>query len=303
MQDLRRMNSTAGRTELNLLRALIWVWLVLALGSLSQAASLRIATWNMQWFPSGRQVALDPGVEAGNIRQAGELLSRIGADILVLQEVRSGQVADALARECGPDYHTVICSQFKEGGATSWQQIVIVSRIQAVAAWSDDWETVGLTDPPRGFAFAAFDVEGKLVGAYGVHLKSNLRSEDPRTNQLNILKRELAMKQLLQHRERVAKRLGREVGVWVVAGDYNTTLDDVRFASEATLRSLIDAGFSTKYESIDVADRITVPAYKSFPAATFDYILQSGAAWESGAATIQSHLSDHRLVYATITLP
>ncbi len=268
------------------------------------AGTLRVASWNMKWFPSGTTTALPTETEAARIRDAGAVLAHVDADVIVLQEIRDLNTAEALAKACGPAYAPVIVSSFREGfgGSIGWQQLVIISRLPAKMAWAEDWKTVGVTDPPRGFVFACFKTPDSTVGVYGVHLKSNLKSEDPRTNQLNILKRELAMKQLLEHRTAVSTRIGESLDVCVVAGDFNTSLTDVRFASESTIRSLLTAGFSIEFASANPADRITVPAYRQYPATTFDYIIQLGGKWSTGMATVQVDLSDHRLVHATLSL-
>ena len=63
----------------------------------------------------------------------------------------------------------------------------------AQAAWSESWKSMEGIDPPRGFAFAWFRVNGTDIGVYSLHLKSNLimKSDKTAEAQKNIRKREV----------------------------------------------------------------------------------------------------------------
>ena len=54
------------------------------------------------------------------------------------------------------------------------QQVAILSKYQAQAAWSESWKSMNVVDPPRGFAFAWFRIGNAEIGVYSVHSKSNL---------------------------------------------------------------------------------------------------------------------------------
>ena len=120
-------------------------------------------------------------------------------------------------------YNIAVCSQFKEafGGSVGLQQVAILSKRQAFAAWFERWKTFGVADPPRGFAFAAFHIGSDNAGVYGLHLKSNLvKAGTERERQLNIFRRELAAEQLLAHIRQVGNLLTNELEAVVVAGDF-----------------------------------------------------------------------------------
>ena len=69
-----------------------------------------------------------------------------------------------------------ICSAFKEPfqSGLGKQQVAILSKYQAQAAWAEPWKSMNGVDPPRGFAFAWFKIGNENIGVYSVHLKSNL---------------------------------------------------------------------------------------------------------------------------------
>jgi hypothetical protein len=54
------------------------------------------------------------------------------------------------------------------------QQVAILSKYQAQAAWAEPWKSMNGVDPPRGFAFAWFKIGNEEIGVYSLHLKSNL---------------------------------------------------------------------------------------------------------------------------------
>jgi hypothetical protein len=73
-------------------------------------------------------------------------------------------------------YHVAICSAFKEPfqRGLGRQQVAILSKYQAQAAWAEPWKSMNGVDPPRGFAFAWFKIGNEDIGVYSLHLKSNL---------------------------------------------------------------------------------------------------------------------------------
>jgi endonuclease/exonuclease/phosphatase family metal-dependent hydrolase len=269
---------------------------------------LKVTTWNLEWFPSGSSRGLaSPEVESKKIASVAGVLKELNSDILILQEVRDLKTCEALAEALKPSkYNVAVCSQFKEGfgGVIGLQQVAILSKYPAFAAWSENWKNFGVVDPPRGFAFAAFHVGTNAVGVYGVHLKSNLtRGDLQRERQLNILKRELAAEQLLAHFAKVSSVVSNELNVLIVAGDFNTTLDQLEFASEKTLTIFHRNGFTSGFENLPLAQRVTIPSKGQFPVATFDYIFVRAAAIVSTPAITESSVSDHYPVLRKIRLP
>lgn len=255
------------------------VFLILSLCAFSE--QIRVTTWNLNWFPSGTANLAPLEVESKRILDAADILRRISPDIILLQEIRDVRTCEKLAAALIPDdYQVAACSQFKDeiGGVLSRQQTAILARARAFAAWSEPWNTVGIVDPPRGYAFAAFRYGTNDIGVYVVHFKSNLtRGDAERQTQLNILKRELAAEQLSNHVKTVATLLTNDLEVVLIGGDFNTNPDQLTFVSEKTLRLFADDGYSSGFEGVPLARRVTYPTKGRYPDATFDYVFVKGA--------------------------
>ena len=253
------------------------ILLLLLLGSCLHAKEISITTWNLEWFPSGSSKGIaTPEVESKRISDAADVLRKLDSDIIVLQEVKDYEVCEALAKAIAPKYQVLVCSAFKSGfgGIAGLQQVAILSKYPAQSCWSEDWKTFGKVDPPRGFAFAHIQIDGKDIAVYGLHLKSNLimGGDKFKTGQLNILKRELAAEQVLAHSKELPKVLGQDFEAVIVAGDFNTNKDQMDFASEKTLQTFEDNGFTSGFENTPIQQRVTHPSKGRYPDATFDYI-------------------------------
>jgi endonuclease/exonuclease/phosphatase family metal-dependent hydrolase len=174
------------------------------------------------------------------------------------------------------------------------QQVAILSKYQAQAAWSEPWQSMNGVDPPRGFAFAWFKIGNENIGVYSVHLKSNLITHGDREAETakNIRKREVAIAQLLAHvREVIGTTIPSIQGV-VIGGDFNTNHDQAMFAAEKTLDTLGTGALRSVFDAIPFEQRITHPGSHGFPDATFDYLF--GKNVRMGKATITpTHVSDH----------
>jgi endonuclease/exonuclease/phosphatase family metal-dependent hydrolase len=286
VQDMRR---------LTLLLFVIWA------AQLFAADAIKITTWNLKWFPSGVANRKDPTVETVRIAQEAAVLRDIDPDIVLLQEVRDEDSAERLFEAIAPQrYQLAIVSRFNEGATVGWQQLVIAAKFPAKAAFARRWKTSGLVDPPRGFAYAVFQMGRQTVAVCSVHLKSNLtRGDTFRQTQLNILKRELAAQQLVEQLRGLAADTVIQPEVIVVGGDFNTSPDDLRFASEKTLRIFSDAGFVNPIMTLLPDRRITIPGDGHYPPATFDHILVRQTKVPKAIVT-PSPVSDHWPV--TITL-
>ena len=217
-----------------------------------------------------------------------------------LEEVRDFEHA-ALAIQPLRDFKIDVCSNFPpREGQNEAQQIAIASRLPAMSAWAELWKPGGAITPPRGFAFAAYQLSPKQVLlVYSLHLKSNRGEihEDIRI-------REESMQQLRAHMKAMNGAYGK-IGAltWIVGGDFNTAPDEPRFAGEKTVPGLLADGFSWVWQGIPLSSRITMPADARYPAAAFDQIFYRGAslgkAWVA-STSVQS--SDHRAVNAVFNL-
>ena len=252
-----------------------------ALGESPEPARIRITTWNLEWFPNGSAHDATPELQTQRIAAAADVLRPIDPDVILLQEVRDYEACARLGEAIAPGiYHVAICSAFREPfqSGLGKQQVAILSKYQAQAAWAEPWKSMNGVDPPRGFAFAWFKIGNDEIGVYSVHLKSNLITHGDREAETakNIQKREVAIAQLLTHvREVIGSTMPSVKGV-VIGGDFNTNHDQEMFAAERTLDSLADAGYQNGFEGLPLSGRLTHPGTHGFPDATFDFIFARG---------------------------
>jgi endonuclease/exonuclease/phosphatase family metal-dependent hydrolase len=225
----------------------------------------------------------------------------IPADVFGMEEVRDYSKA-ALAIAPLPGMKVDVVSNFPpREGQDVGQQVAIASRFTPLSAWMEMWKPAGPLTPPRGFAFAAYEVAPRhLLLVYAVHLKSN-RGELVE----DIAIREEAMRQLTNHMAAMNDAYGKLGSLtWIVGGDFNTAPDDPRFAKEKTTRALTENDFSWCWQNIPFANRISLPADKFYPAACFDHIFYRNAKLISARAISTSpQSSDHHAICAELELP
>jgi endonuclease/exonuclease/phosphatase family metal-dependent hydrolase len=234
-------------TNRALLALLAYFVIALALGESPEPTKVRITTWNLEWFPNGSAHDATQEKQAQRIEAAADVLRPIDPDIVLLQEVRDYEACARLGEAIAPGmYHVAICSAFKEPfqGGLGKQQVAILSKYQAQAAWSEPWKSINGVDPPRGFAFAWFKIGNQEIGVYSVHLKSNLITHGDREAETakNIRKREVAIAQLLTHVHDVVGTTIPTIKGIVIGGDFNTNHDQAMFATERTLDSSLMLG-------------------------------------------------------------
>jgi endonuclease/exonuclease/phosphatase family metal-dependent hydrolase len=268
-----------------------------ARGESLEQARLRITTWNLEWFPNGSAHETSPAQQDQRIKEAADVLRPIDPDIILLQEVRDYDVCARLGEAIAPGiYRVAICSAFKEPfqSGLGRQQVAILSKFQAQAAWAEPWKSMNGVDPPRGFAFAWFKIGNEDVGVYSVHLKSNLITHGDREAETakNIRKREIAIVQLLAHVHDVIGMTMPTIKGVVIGGDFNTNHDQAMFAAERTLDSLAAAGYRNGFEGLALSERVTHPGNHGFPDATFDYVFAKGLTATQPGIT-RTTASDH----------
>ena len=289
---------SANRMKCKTVRHLLVFAAVLVFGaSSSRAATLRCTTWNLEWFPNRSAKDASPEEQDHRIADAASVLKPLHPDILLLQEVRDYAVCSRLGDAIEPGaYHVEICSAFKEPfqSGLGRQQVAILSRFQAQAAWSEQWKSMDGIDPPRGFAFAWFKIQDADVGVYCLHLKSNLVTSGNREAGMakNIRKREVAIDQLMVH---VRDMIGAKIPMisrFIIGGDFNTNQDQLMFASEKTLSFLGNEGFQDSFAGVPLSQRVTHPANHGYPDATFDYLFGKNLEIEQAFST-PTEVSDH----------
>lgn len=270
---------------------------LLALAAPVLAAPIRVTTWNLEWFPNGSPKELAASEQDKRIAAAADVLRPLNPDIILLQEVRDYDVCARLANAIAPrTYHVAICSAFRDPFTPGLgkQQVAILAKHPAQAAWSESWKAMEGVDPPRGFAFAWFKIGGTDVGVYSLHLKSNLIMKRDKAAEAhkNIRKREVSIDQLLNHIRAVIAPAMPMVKSFVVGGDFNTNVDQPDFAQEKTLTTLTAAGFRNSMEGASPVQRITHPGSGPYPDATFDYLFGSNLVPAKPLIT-PSKASDH----------
>ncbi len=281
-------------------RFAVFAFLSLTEISLAGDSVIRAAFWNIRWFPGGRPNAYRTE-ETRQIDSVHQDITKLEADVVGFEEVRNWDAA-ALAVKPLPGFKVDVCANFPpREGQTETQQVAITSRLQPMSAWAEEWKAGSAITPPRGFAFAAYEVAPKnLLLVYGLHLKSN-RGETVE----DIAIREESVRQLLVHMkdmETAYANLGTLT--WLVGGDFNTAPDDARFRSEKTTSLLTGRGFLWSWQDVPFAQRVTLPPDKRFPAACFDHIFYRGATLKKAEALPTSDASsDHRAIRAEFVLP
>ena len=262
--------------------------------------SITAAFWNIAWFPGKRPNAY-PAEQTRQTKAVHEDITRLNADVIGLEEMRDFDSA-ALAVQPLPGFKVDVCSNFPpREGQDDAQQVAIASRLQPMSAWAENWKAGAAITPPRGFAFAAYEIAPKkMLLVYALHLKSN-RGELVE----NVAIREESMRQLLAHMkdmERAYAKLGSIA--WVIGGDFNTAPDDPRFAKEKTLANLTSSGFKWSWDGMPLEQRVTLPPDARFPAACFDHIYYRGATLRKAEAIeTDDKASDHRAVRAVFDVP
>ena len=260
---------------------------------------VRVAFWNIQWFP-GRHPFPTASSERAQTASVHRDIRKINADVLGMEEVRDFSNATIAVSPLAGLKVDVVSNFPPREGQEVGQQVAIASRFQPLSAWVEMWKPNGALVPPRGFAFAAYEVAARhLLLVYAVHLKSNRGevSED-------IAIREESMRQLTAHMQAMNDAYGKLGTVsCIIGGDFNTAPDDSRFAGEKTTRVLRDNGFSWCWQDIPFARRISLPADKFFPAACFDHIFVRNGKFNSARVIETSRgSSDHNAIFAEVQL-
>src|SRR5438309_7856979 len=125
--------------------------------SAASSQTVRVAFWNIQWFP-GRHPNASVAAERGQIASVHRDIRRIKADVIGMEEVRDFDNATlAVSPLTGLKVDVVSDFPAREGQDVG-QQVAIASRISPLSAWFDMWNPNEALVPPRGFAFAVYEV-------------------------------------------------------------------------------------------------------------------------------------------------
>lgn len=261
-------------------------------------ATVRVSFWNIQWFP-GRNPNAPFAAQQRQIAAVQRDIAQIGGDIIGMEEVRDFAKASVAVSPLRDFKVDVVANFPPRENQNVGQQVAIASRYPPMSAWYELWRSNGALTPPRGFAFAAYEIAPrKLLLVYAVHFKSNRGQivED-------VAIREEAMRQLIAHMRDMQGAYGKLGSLtFVVGGDFNTAPDDGRFAKEKTVRALTENGFSWCWQGIPLANRITLPGDQLYPPACFDHIfVRNGKIISARVIQTSAASSDHRAITAEVS--
>ena len=129
---------------------------------------LRVAIWNMEWFPAGGPEPQNAAVEGEKILAAGRVLRRAGVpDVFVVVEIRDEETCQALAGTLrDPAFQPVVCSDFLYDPTNrALQQIAIFSRYPNVP---QDLVELEITETAGSFENNTFMELIQKFGEYGL---------------------------------------------------------------------------------------------------------------------------------------
>ena len=235
-------------------------------------------SWNLKWFPSGRaEHRASERVETANIADAADVIRenlKGSSRIMFLQELRDAKACSNLVNAIGDaGLHVAVVTAFRDfrDNRLQWQQLGIVTDLPVIKA---EWRYSKRTDGvfvPRGYAYALLDggAEGRIA-CFCVHLKSNYGARTAAKRKENMLKREIAMRQVLD----AAKSCGGDK--ILIAGDFNSDRFQKAFKEERVFPMLESAGFRDGWEGAALSERGTHPGNTRYPDSTLDYVFHKG---------------------------
>jgi hypothetical protein len=240
------------------------------------------------------------------LQEAAKSLKKLRPDVILLQQVAGWETCHQLAQALQPEtYHVVICSSFRDpSDKLLSRQVAILSKAKAFLAWSEPWRNNGQSQAaPGGFAFAAVPWGDKNVGIFSVQLgEGDCPGADDSRGAALPQAREESARQLVKQIASLQNWKTNRLQALIVAGDFNTTPDDLRLAREKTLPSLEQFGFESVFAGLPPEKHVTLPGNARRPAATLDYIFARDAAPAAPPLITQSALSEHCAVTCEMDL-
>ncbi|MES2705796.1 MAG: hypothetical protein V4726_04255 [Verrucomicrobiota bacterium] len=243
------------------------------------AESLKIISWNMEWFPGHRPTASAAEADA-HMKGCQEALKAMNPDIFIGVEVNDW---NAFREVCSavPGLTVNAVSSFRDPltGVIRPQQIGIASKLKCYGASWESWKA-NVPNISRGFTFAALEdpASGGLIMVYGNHLKSNRGSDDPEGARNVAAMRDEQAKQLLGHMEEMTVAYkDKKITGWIAGGDFNTNHDG-QFPLCHAIGILTKGGYSNTWLDVPRESRLSWRALPGgrFESTTFDYVLAKG---------------------------
>lgn len=291
-----------------------------------EPTQIRLATWNIEWFPAGQRRSAKKNVQ-NQMQAVAEMIQEFKPDILLTQETRNlgalislNKLLDKLGFSylASARYYEENQSRIDEGKPT--QNTGMLSRYPWKDIWEVDFATLTYASPPtRGYLGAKFEINGVPFVVYDTHTKSNFGASDEKERAINYEKRANGIYELKRDWERM--KLDPDKDKIIVVGDFNTDVFAEQFKDEKTFHILEKWGFKHCFGDLPLEKRVTLPGRKGepFPDGTFDYIwfskgwgdnIPSAQILSKGAAKRKDVYggdepglaSDHYPVYVDITL-
>jgi endonuclease/exonuclease/phosphatase family metal-dependent hydrolase len=255
---------------------------------------LRIATWNIEWFPAGQRRGAVQN-ENWQMAAAAHLINQIKPDILATQETRNLASLEKLNRNIGlwPFSHIASSIFYEQNNAAKntekiQQQCGILARHAWEEIWEIDFKPMDPIDKPtRGWIAARWNIGPHHFTLYNGHLKSDYGADNPENAAANRRKRLAAIEQLKQDLDR--RNLDPYRDKIIVLGDFNADHFLVDPQEEKAFGKLADMGFRIAPPPIKREEAITVPARKGVedvPDLVLDYIWLS-AGWRNPEPELQ----------------
>lgn len=272
---------------------------MLLLAFSAHAAPVRVMSWDLQPGVMARTNDSAEAIQTNLIQQAAENIKKANPDVVLLQQVANWEACNQLVQALKPDnnYTIAVCSAFRDPGTgtTSKGQAAILSKSKAYLSWSQSWQSNAQSSAaPGGFAFAAIKLDGKNVGFFSVQMSDGQSvglTESLSTNQQK--SRELAAGQLLKEIAAVRNWTTNRLRGQVVAGDFNTSVDDGRFAREKTLPRIRQSGLQNILTNLPPEKRVTLPGAGGKPDSTVDYIFTRNVGTIANVEIVESTLTEH----------
>jgi endonuclease/exonuclease/phosphatase family metal-dependent hydrolase len=250
------------------------------------ADTLRIASWNIEWFPAGQRRGAP---EPTNLQTAAvaALINEIKPDILAVQEIRNLPALQTLNRNLGlwPFSHLAASwfYQLNTSGTPPPERIEQQCGLLSRHPWEETWEIdfTPLTEkprPPRGWLAARFRIHAATFTLYTGHLKSDFGATTPEQAATNSLQRAAAIRHLAHDLER--RGLDPYRDRILLVGDFNADIATADRSRETLFDDLERLGFRSALQPARRAEAITVPAREGVPDVpdlTLDYIFLSSA--------------------------
>ena len=260
---------------------------------------LKIAAWNLQWFPGKTPKGGTPEENAAHIAAVVSGLKAIDADIVLLQEIRDQAALQEIIKAM-PEYSLAVVSNF-EGDL----EVAILTRAPAKATegFMQAFEEGDEANPLRGFAYAtALLTDGSALAVYSVHLKSNSGGIEETTP-----KREESARQLIKHCNGLKERFEKDGKAFyaVIGGDFNSDPTSERWVEDDTLGLMQDAGFRRAGKGVDRKELISWLSDGRHPDAVFDHMMvlapDGYEISQSSTHKTDRSVSDHRAVVLELT--